>query len=100
MKWEGKHNPTIHRTLGERAWCGCGTYCYPDEWCYCCHEANGDKWVPADMLAKGKKVWWCGTTGKAFARDDSGWVDYCQRKHEGYGCGWRILYDPKGADDE
>lgn len=35
----GKKGSSVeHRTLGERAWCICGTYCYPSDPCYCCKE--------------------------------------------------------------
>ena len=48
--WEGVHNHDRHRTLGpHRAWCECG-YCYPDDWCDCCHEAAWHRkvWIDFD----------------------------------------------------
>jgi hypothetical protein len=52
VNYEGQ--PTAigeHRTVGShRAWClDCGEWCYPDEWCDCCHYGAGHQkqWVDA-----------------------------------------------------
>ena len=39
----GHHNPDRHRTTGTRAWCECGTWCYPDVACSCCREQMADE---------------------------------------------------------
>ena len=50
--FEGARRHDRHRTTGpHRAWCfDCHDWCYPDDWCDCCHEAAGHvkQWVPAD----------------------------------------------------
>jgi hypothetical protein len=42
IRWEGQHNSDQHRTCGGRAWClSCCEWCYPDDWCECCHYSAG-----------------------------------------------------------
>jgi hypothetical protein len=44
--WEGHRNPDRHRTVGpHRAWCDCGTWCYPSisGACSCCREWMSDE---------------------------------------------------------
>ncbi len=43
--WEGKYNPSDHRTVGpHRAWSNSGEWCYPDMLCSGCR----DEWVGTD----------------------------------------------------
>ena len=59
--WEGAFNKSDHRTVGpHRAWCNaCGEWCYPDDWCDCCHETAGHEklWIGDDVRLVAPGVW-------------------------------------------
>ena len=54
--WEGAGG-NEHRTVGpHRAWCyDDHEWCYPDDWCDCCHRAHGHVmvWITEDDVAEG-----------------------------------------------
>lgn len=56
----GRIHPERHRTVGpHRAWCDCGTWCYPAPGspCWCCDETLTARSLPQELAPCCRAVW-------------------------------------------